>query len=399
MNKVTINQPQFALRFQCIGSACLDHCCKEWKITFDRTTVNRYLKSPQIEIKTIAASAMEITKTNPHNWATMTLNANSSCAFMDDSALCMVQKKLGVEALGNTCATYPRSKSLFKDEENNSLVLSCPEATRLLLTAPDAMLLHTEVRRNLLLNDRQPVNPLKKLINVMAMNLVKVSGNEVEQGLYALTMLMLVAQKQTDVHASGSLESAFFNLLNGLESGQVRQQLEKIAPDYQLQWSLLLRLQVYLDNCAATRALGRLRFYVKRLLHIQTNAISSNQVDGSIERLNAAWNNRVKPWLAERPHLMSNYLQYRIFTDNFPGYQAEISLKPLYLLTAEWYLIKSLMAATAELYGEMSEEDVIAIIYSFHSVTKHNAHFVAAFEGEIDKVKVNDDLSLLYLLK
>ena len=52
-----------------------------------------------------------------------------------------------------------------------------------------------------------------------------------------------------------------------------------------------------------------------------------------------------------------------------------------------------------ELVGTVSEEDIINIIYSYHSITKHTPQSVMAFLAEIDKVKVNDDLSLIYLLK
>ncbi|PIJ48341.1 hypothetical protein BL250_14125 [Erwinia sp. OLTSP20] len=401
MKEVTVNQPHFAVYFKCTGSACIDHCCKEWEISFDKTTVNRYLKSRQINIKTIATSRLEMTKKSNQHWATMTMDDSRTCAFMDKNALCKIHTQLGHDALSSTCASYPRITHRLGNEENNSLMLSCPEAARLLLTDAQAMRLHTKIRRNFLLTEQQAINPWHKLINVMAMHLVKASGNLPEQGLYALASLMLLAQKldQRESHGTERLEEACFALLQALENGNIGQTLQQMQPDYQLQWSLLLRLQVYLDNCVATRASGRLGIYVKRLLRIQTEEISSNDVSRPVTRHNAAWQCRVMPWLAERPYLISNYLQYRIFTGNFPGDGVTLSLKPLYLLTAEWYLIKSLIAASAEICGEINETDVVNIIYSFHSVTKHNNAAVAAFYAEIDKVRVNDDLSLLYLLK
>jgi len=105
------------------------------------------------------------------------------------------------------------------------------------------------------------------------------------------------------------------------------------------------------------------------------------------------------PWLAERPWIMNNYIQYRIYDEFFPNDESRSPLMSLYLLTAEWFLLKSLIAASVELVGTIDEEDIINIIYSFHSITKHNPESVMAFVAEINKVKVNDDLSLIYLLK
>ncbi len=96
---------------------------------------------------------------------------------------------------------------------------------------------------------------------------------------------------------------------------------------------------------------------------------------------------------------MNNYIQYRIYDDFFPNNENRSPLLSLYLLTAEWFLLKSLIAANVELVGTIGEEDIINIIYSYHSITKHTSQSVRAFLAEIDKVKVNDDLSLIYLLK
>ena len=118
-----------------------------------------------------------------------------------------------------------------------------------------------------------------------------------------------------------------------------------------------------------------------------------------MQRLDAAWQNRMLPWLSERPHLLSNYIQYRMYTDEFPAKKEISNLANLYLLVCEWFLIKSLLSASADLVENIEEEDVVNIIYSYHAVTKHDQHSDRAFLEEIEKSKVNDDLSLIYLLK
>lgn len=53
MKNITVVEPPIASAFKCIGSECRDHCCKGWDIPLDKSTVNRYLKSFWIEIKTL----------------------------------------------------------------------------------------------------------------------------------------------------------------------------------------------------------------------------------------------------------------------------------------------------------------------------------------------------------
>jgi lysine-N-methylase len=58
-----------------------------------------------------------------------------SCVFLSDG-WCSVQSKLGESYLGATCAAFPRTANLVDGILEQSLDLSCPEATRLTLSDP-----------------------------------------------------------------------------------------------------------------------------------------------------------------------------------------------------------------------------------------------------------------------
>lgn len=401
MKEINVVEPMFSTVFKCVGSACRDHCCKEWEITLDKPTVNQYLKSPVIEIRNIAASSIEIIKKSHGNWARMKLNDAKTCSFMDSEKLCKVHSALGPAALGHTCSTYPRTSNIFKTEVNNTLTLSCPEAARLLLSSSEAMLLDNKVTIQNKHNNCRAIGQWDKLLNVMSMHLIRVSDVNVNQGLYAIAALLIFSDKENSNNKGNAeaLEKYFFSLVESLENGSIADNIQSLNSDAQLQWSLLFRLQVYIETCGPTRGIQVLRMFVKRLLHIQTHEISSNNVEQPIERLEKAWSTIVMPWLKDHPHMFNNYMLYRINTEQFPDSFTRTPLSWLYLITAEWFLLKSLLSATAELKGEINEDDIIDIIYSFHSVTKHNKAVTDAFFEEIEKVKVNDDISLLYLLK
>lgn len=400
MKNINVVEPLFVSTFKCIGSECRDHCCKGWDIHLDKPSVNRYLKSSLIEIKMLAAENIITTRKSFASWGTMKLNEAGNCAFMDENRLCKVHSRLGATALSNTCATYPRAANTFKYEQQKTLALSCPEATRQLLASPDAMLFAETIKLQKEENKAKDLVQEKKLLNLMCLNIIKFSGTNLDEGFYALASFLLGAEKirpEDEWHVE--IERHFSEALNALAQGHIRQQLDQIKPDHNLQWSLLLRLQSWFSTMADKRAFPTLNHYVNKLIFIQAEGAKTDDVSQSMIRLNEVWQNQVMPWFAERPWIMNNYIQYRIYDDFFPNDENRNPLLSLYLLTAEWFLLKSLIAANVELVGKLDEEDIINIIYSYHSITKHTPQSVVAFLAEINKVKVNDDLSLIYLLK
>ncbi|MEM6161048.1 flagellin lysine-N-methylase [Erwinia sp. P6884] len=400
MKNITIIEPLFVSAFKCIGNECRDHCCKGWDITLDKPTVNRYLKSSQIEIKLLATENIITTRKSYGSWGKMKLNAAGNCAFMDESRLCKVHSTLGASALSPTCASYPRVANTFKYEQQKSLTLSCPEATRQLLSSPDSMLFEQTINVQPGANKAKDLDQEKKLLNLMCLNIVKYSGVHLNEAFYSLASFLLYVEKLSEVDDRiAKMDNYFSQTINSLIEGETRQQLDQVKPDYNLQWSLLLRMQTYFEGIVKLRGWPTLNHYINKLIYIQAEGAKNNDINQSMIRLENVWQSKVMPWFAERPWIMNNYIQYRIYDGFFPGDNSRKPLLNLYLLTADWFLLKSLIAACVEMVGQVNEDDIINIIYSYHSITKHNAQSTSAFVAEINKTKVNDDLSLIYLLK
>lgn len=262
------------------------------------------------------------------------------------------------------------------------------------------MLFEQTIRLQPEANQAKDLDQEKKLLNLMCLNIVKFSGVQLDEALYALASFLLGVEKVIGREARvEQMENYFSQTLNGLEQGQIRQQLAQIKPDHNLQWSLLLRLQTWFSGMTDKRGWPTLHHYVNKLIYIQAEGAKTESVQPTMIQLDNVWQEKVMPWLAERPWIMNNYIQYRIYDDFFPNDESRSPLLSLYLLTAEWFLLKSLIAANVELIGKVDEEDIINIIYSYHSITRHNPQSATAFIAEINKTKVNDDLSLLLLLK
>ena len=320
MKEISVVEPVFFNAFKCIGSECREHCCKGWEINLDKPTVDRYLKSGEIDIRNIASANIVTTKTSYANWGKMKLSDKGQCAFMDEERLCKIHKSLGASALSVTCATYPRSQKQFKFEIRKNLSLSCPEAAKQLLLREDAMLLEHKT-----LLQAQPlkvadVDQEARLINLMCTNIMLSSGVNAEEGFYGIALLFLYLEKiQAAEDMFQKLEEYYVSIIGSIENGKIKNNINEIKPDLQLQWALLLRVQVYLGKKPGARGWSTLQYYINKLVFIQSENADNEDITASMQRLDGAWHNRMMPWLSERPYIMSNYLQYRMYSDEFPG--------------------------------------------------------------------------------
>ncbi|WP_343554290.1 flagellin lysine-N-methylase [Pantoea sp.] len=400
MKNISIIEPVFFKNFQCTGSACRDHCCKGWDITLDKPTIKRYLKTSEIEIRNIATENIVTTKTSFNNWGKMKFSDSGHCAFLDEERLCKIHKVLGAGALSHTCANYPRVMRQSKYEIRQNLTLSCPEAAKQLLLNKNSMLLDQKSVLHAQSLDLPDIDQESRLINIMCSNIMLSSGVNAEEGFYGIALLFLYIEKNKEAENNyEQLEAYYSDIIASIQNGQIKNNINELKPDYQLQWALLLRVQVYLAGKQGVRGWSTLHHYANKLIFIQSNGAEIEDVAASMQRLDAAWQNRMLPWLAERPHILSNYIQYRMYNDEFPAKKEISNMANLYLLVSEWFLLKALLSACADLVENIEEEDIVNIIYSYHAVTKHDQHSDKAFLAEIEKSKVNDDLSLIYLLK
>ncbi|PLR20447.1 MULTISPECIES: flagellin lysine-N-methylase [Pantoea] len=400
MKEIAITEPVFVTTFQCVGSDCREHCCGGWDIYLDKSSVSKYLNSQKIEIKQIATEHINVHKKGHANWGVMKLNDEGNCAFIDEQKLCKVHKELGAKALSPTCATYPRAQNTSKREVSKTLTLSCPEAARLVLTDLDSMALQQRTELQKQFNSEQEIKDEKKLLNLMCATLMRQSDIRIEQGLYSVAMLFLMLDKlpagAPDNFAR--LEHVFVSLLQGLESHATENNMQSLQPNVELQWALMLHLQSFIRQRSAARGRNTLGRYIDPLHHFQADITSKEMKAVKLAELDQLWQQRVEPWLAQRPWVINNYLQYRIYNDAFPGYASRTPLACLYLLTAEWRLLRAMIALSVLDRSEPDEQDIINIIYSFHAVTKHNKAIMDIFFQRIDEFKMNDDLSLLCLL-
>lgn len=401
MEDIVIVEPDFLNQFQCVGSACIDHCCKGWDIELDEPTVTRYMTSENIEIRHIAADNIITTQASHASWGHIQRQSNGNCSFLDGDRLCKVHKSLGEKALSTTCALYPRIYSSHKYEIRSNLTLSCPEAARLLLTTPNAMLYSEKIKQSPVALDFPDVSQEDRLLNLMCSHIMNNCGAEIEEGLYGIIKLLQYREGMSE--AEGFVENLMIHfevVQQEITEGAVKRYIDELTADYQLQSNLLLHLQKYLGTKEEGRGANILFNYVRKLNLLHDNEDSeADYAVQSFQRLNIIWYEKAAPWLRERHYLLSNYMQYRIYEDFFPLKNGRDPLSNLLFLLSEWFLLKWLITASVELNSNMEEADVINIIYSYHSVTRHDKNAEDLLLAEVNKSKFSNDPNFFCILK
>jgi len=117
-------------RFRCVAGDCPDSCCKEWDVQVDDESAEYYrsLSGPLGDL------LRKVLCTQDGN-TVMTI-IDRRCPMWRSDGLCRIHAELGEDALCKTCREFPRLTHDYGDFVELGLELSCPEAAKLILSAP-----------------------------------------------------------------------------------------------------------------------------------------------------------------------------------------------------------------------------------------------------------------------
>ncbi len=127
-----IIKPSYFDRFRCIADRCPDSCCKEWDVQVDSESAAYYRSLPG----ELGDKLRQVLK-DEDGETYMTIE-NRRCPMWRSDGLCRIQAELGEQALCKTCREFPRLTHDYGDFIEMGLELSCPEAAKLILSAPPA---------------------------------------------------------------------------------------------------------------------------------------------------------------------------------------------------------------------------------------------------------------------
>ena len=134
-----LRKPAYYDSFHCIASACPDTCCQLWDIEVDEQTAAYYQSLPGDLGSRVRASLHQ------EDGQVLISMVDGHCPMQDSQGLCTLQTQLGHQALCRTCREFPRLTHDYGSFLELGLELSCPEAARIILSAPDLPDLESEV--------------------------------------------------------------------------------------------------------------------------------------------------------------------------------------------------------------------------------------------------------------
>ena len=131
---MVVRYPNYYKKFRCIAGDCPDTCCAGWEIPVDKASEKRYREAyrhGKISNKAFARKLKKYVKQG------RIISEDVTCPFLNRDGLCEMYIELGPDALCHTCARHPRHLEDYGNLHEMVLLLSCPEAARLILEEND----------------------------------------------------------------------------------------------------------------------------------------------------------------------------------------------------------------------------------------------------------------------
>lgn len=126
----------FYKKFHCIGGICEDSCCENWEIDLDEISLKRYMKEKGDFGKRL--------KDNTNVKEKQFILNGTRCPFLNEENLCDIYIEMGENCLCETCTNFPRHVEEFDGLKEISLTMSCPEASRIMLSQKDRITFECE---------------------------------------------------------------------------------------------------------------------------------------------------------------------------------------------------------------------------------------------------------------
>jgi lysine-N-methylase len=383
-----VRQPKYFEGFRCIGADCEDTCCAGWGIPVDQRTYEKYqsLTSHRIADKPLT-TLVEINPagSSTGDYAKLRLEGGSCPALHE--GMCGIQESLGEAYLPDLCSKYPRVLNMTGGAVERSLHLSCPEAARLVLNDPEAMVFHERLEEHVPHRSRslsaitddpdgQMYQVRARVIELIQERSVRLWKRIVVLG-FAVDRLAGVDMAQ----ASVVLEDCIERLRNGAFDGIFR--VLKADPRFQLETVLELVVARIGTDYTAPRFLECYKEFMLGLAWAP---------ECSLEELTARYSfasqRFFRPFVRLHEHVLENYLVNYIFRTVFPyrsrlpeqKFAIDSSRKSmrhsLVLLATHYAIIRAMLIGMAGLHREsLSTEHAVKLVQSYSKAFLHSTAF------------------------
>ncbi|MGC2109418.1 MAG: flagellin lysine-N-methylase [Candidatus Korobacteraceae bacterium] len=372
-------QPHYADAFRCIGSDCDDNCCGGWTVFVDKATYKKYRATPSLRQLTAKHLERVAESRDTFKYARIRLR-DGRCPFLAADKLCSIQKRHGAEFLSKTCSRYPRAWMRFDGRLQKALLLSCPEAARLVLLSPQLLPAVESLEDSQNTSESQKPS-LAQHLRCLALGLLQERNYPLWQRLFVLGIVCRRIGELIAVQAAAKAPQLIAQYAGMMLRGELRTHLDGIPVRLEPQLDLVMRLI-------------RLRFQVEQprddfAKMVAEFLLSINYSPGTPPAQSAALyadahTRYYRPFAQQHPAFLENYLVNYIFCSRFPfagtAPHTGSSVDPVgaFLLMASHYrLLHSLLIGSAARYREgFSNAHATRVVQVFARAVEHNFRFL-----------------------
>ena len=405
-------RPQYAEAFRCIGAECEDTCCNGWTVSIDKNTFEKYQTIPDSSLYPIMQERLVRIETDASDlqFAKIKTASDEACPFWGADRLCSIQKEHGAEYLSLTCAHYPRPIKTIDNEAERTLLLSCPEAARLVL-------LHPQLVSDGTTNAPYPRLPLpatEKLhgetplvyfwpIRQFVVLLLKDRSYPIWQRLFLLGMFCRRLEELTSAREIGFIPRLFNEYADMISTGKLRSTLDAIPPQTAKQLGAIIAL-VEQQRISSPRKNQRFHECIQDFacgIQYQTGLTAIDLTPHYAE----AYARYYRPWAEQQGPLLENYLLNYVFGHLFPfsspgPEQGMHAYREFLILCCNYVLIRGLMVGMAGHYRSLFDTThAIKLIQSFVKAFEHNPLHVDQMMSLLERNRMNHTNGIAALLR
>ncbi|WP_319402925.1 flagellin lysine-N-methylase [uncultured Anaeromusa sp.] len=384
-------EPAYWQHFSCIGSECPDTCCAGWDIVIDASTLQQYTSCNDATLKALFNEHLDFKRKSANAAQTYMKLEQQICPFLTKEQLCLIQQRLGEEALSLTCSNYPRTFNQIDGVLERSLYISCFKAAQLILLDQKPLLFITKEEPVILRQqrlgsihsfseDRSKPYIFFKDIRKFVIELLQNRAYPLWQRLSLLSVFCSRLADVQEEYYDEDIPYLFSYFRDKLQHDDFRQAMDVFETDLETQLQVVTALLNY-------RMQGEFvgeRF--QEYIHNFTQGIGMKDytVDSEVVEAYALASQRYYlPFLKEHEYVLENYLVNSAFQKLFPlGPQANSISEPseIYeeyiLLSLHYAMVQALLIGMAGFHKErFNLNHVVDLIQAYEKTIGHNLSF------------------------
>jgi lysine-N-methylase len=386
-----VRQPDCFDHFRCIGADCEDTCCVGWGVPVDQETFEKYQHLPAHRIADkplITLVEINPTRSSTGDYAKFRLEG-AKCPALHEG-MCTIQQTLGESHLPDLCSKYPRVLNVIGGTVERSLHLSCPEAARLVLNDPQAMVFHERMeehmphRSNSLTLIADDLDDRLYQVRTLVIELIQERSFRLWKRIVVLGFAIDRLAGVDMAHAVTVLEECLNSLRQGAFDGVFK--ALKADPTFQLETVLELVISRIGTDYTAPRFIECYREFMHGLVWTPESTIEELAA-----RYSLSSQRFFRPFVRRHEHLLENYLVNYIFRTAFPyrsrlpeqmfaiDSSRESMRHSLVLLAVHYAIIRAMLIGMAGLHKDnLNMEHAVKLVQSYSKAFLHDTSFEAA---------------------